>query len=183
MKTFKKWIWPVLLLIIGIVFMVIGTMANLIGRAHASEREDTALWLAMSCVGEIGWQGAETGECAAVMWVYRKGAAKNGRTLLRQTRMYSAAVKRGPHSRPWVFGLGRDGARPEHWPRHLKWSRYKDSWIETLALADSFLRGEIEDPLPSAEHYGCELDRHRLSPKAWARIPAPGFVNWYYARR
>jgi hypothetical protein len=164
---------------IALLTVLLFTVADLI----ASEREDTALWLARSCIGEAHWQAVDTGECAAIWWVYRKGAAKKDRPLLRQAKLYSAAIKRGAHNRrKWIFGLDRSGKKPSNWA-DAKWSKKRDSWIETLALADSFLRGEIEDPLPSAEHYGGRMDRHRLCPKAWARIPAPGFVNWYYARR
>jgi hypothetical protein len=117
------------------------------------------------------------------MHVYRKGADTQDRKLVRQARLYSAAIKKGPWARPWIFGLNRGGSKPKGWPKHLKWSRYRDRWFQTLALADSFLEGRIEDPLPSAEHYGGRMDRHNLCPRSWRRLDADGFVNWFYARR
>lgn len=149
----------------------------------ASERHDTALWLARSCIGEAGWQAAETGECAAIWHVYDKRARDTGRPLLRQARLYSSAIKRGPWSRPWVFGLSRAGDKPRDWPKRLLWHRYRDRWHQTVALADSFLKGGIDDPLPSAEHYGGRMDRGNLCPRAWRRVQTRGFVNLYYARR
>jgi hypothetical protein len=147
-----------------------------------SERDDTAVWLARSCVGEAGWQAAESGECAAIWHIYAKRALATERPVLRVAKKYSAAIKRGPHSRPWVLELDRDGRKPKGWPRQLMWRRYTDRWFHTLALADLFLEGRIEDPLPSAQHYGGRMDRG-LCLKTWTKLPADGFVNWFYARR
>jgi hypothetical protein len=148
-----------------------------------SEADRTALWLARSCVGEAGWDAAESGECAAIWHVYGKRARDTGRPIKRTARLYSSAIKRGPWAREWVFGLNRGGEKPKGWPKRLRWNRYRDRWFETLALADLFLEGRIEDPLPSAEHYGGRMDRKNLCPRSWKRIQAHGFVNWFYARR
>jgi hypothetical protein len=165
-----------------IVLLPLITLGTLVGPQESRENHEAALWLARSCIGEAGWQSAESGECAAIMWVYAKGARNKGRSVLRQARLYSSAIKRGSHSRAWVFGLNRTCTKPLGWPHHLRWDRYADRWRYTLALADLFLRDRILDPLPTAEHYGGRMDRD-LDPRVWRRLKTPGFVNWYYTRR
>jgi hypothetical protein len=144
---------------------------------------ETALWLARSCIGEAGWDAAERGECAAIWHVYHRRSQLLGWPLLRVVKRYSAAVKPGSHSRPWVRALTRDGAKPRGWDRRMKWGRYRDRWYQTLALADLFVAGRVADPLPAAGHYGGPMDRG-LNPRVWVRIDTGGrFANWFYRRR
>jgi hypothetical protein len=147
------------------------------------EDDVTALWLARSCIGEAGFDAAESGECAAIWWVYRRGAASTGRTVRLQARLYSSAIKRGPHhNRPWIFDLNRSGKKPRGWRRGASWGKHRDRWLKTLALADLFLQWRIPDPLPGVEHYGGSMDRD-LSLRKWRRIKIPGWRNWFYSRR
>jgi hypothetical protein len=148
--------------------------------ANASEREDTALWLARSCIGEAGWKAVETGECAAIWWVHRKRAGGQAGEL-EMTLRYSNAVKYS--TRQWVVELNRDGEKPAGWPVGARWKYHLKYWKSTLLLADNFVAGDVPDPLPSAEHYGGEMDTG-LSRWMWRRIPTDeSFENRFYARR
>lgn len=143
----------------------------------------TAEWLARSCVGEAGWDAADSGECDAIMHVYGKRARLLGWPVERVARRYSAAIKPGAHSRAWVFGLDRSGVKPRGWPRHLRWSAHRERWERTLARADLFLAGRVPDPVPAAEHYGGRMDRHRLDRRVWVRIEGLPYANWFYRQR
>jgi len=142
---------------------------------------DPALWLARSCVGEAGWRSIETGECAAIGYVYRKRAKRSGSTYLDVLRRYSSAV--GPYGRRWVRSLSRDLRRPHGWPRALKWGEHTERWHNVLAYTDAFERGELNDPTPRALHYGGWLDLHRLDPSQWQRMKLPKFKNFFYMKR
>jgi hypothetical protein len=148
-----------------------------------AKSNDVALWIARSCVGEAGWKSHETGECAAIAHIYKKRSAINGWSYYRTMRKYSGAIKRHRgHSREWLFGLKQGAVRPIQWPSRLKWSEYEDDWQLTLDMARRFVSGEIDDPLPRADHYGSWVDRHRVLP-SWELLPTPNFKNWFFNER
>ena len=148
------------------------------GKGHG---KDVALWLARSCVGEAGFSSGETGECSAILHVYRKRAKLTRFNLYQVVRRYSAAIKKGPHQkRDWVFHLNRKGTKPKNWG-NLKWKVYKPRWIEILNLCDQFLKNEIPDPLPHADHYGGKMDRHRADQWKWFRLKTPGYSNYFWS--
>lgn len=170
--------WVIVLLIITLLI----SASLIVGfEACAQEQPDVALWLARSCVGEAGWNTAESGECVAIAHIYLKRVRINRKSYYWNLRRYSAAVRKG-HGKIWVMALRRDGKRPSGF-RKLEWSRHRSYWLKTLLVADQFIAGETEDPLPTALHYGGYVDRHRLNPKAWRRIPVEAFRNRFYERR
>lgn len=128
---------------------------------------DDALWLARSCIGEAGWNAWETGECAAILHIYKKRSAMTGETPAKLASRYSAAIKshKGKRNR-WVLGLTENAERPHNWPHRLNWQRFRFSWLMTLLVVDMFLHDMTVDPLPRALHYGCVFDN-----------PPPGSVR------
>lgn len=171
-------------LVIGIILVILVAAIGLtmpLG-IKAETKPDVGLWLARSCIGEAGFYAVE-GECAAIAHVYLKRAEIAGVPYYKTLRQYSGAIKRHRgHTRPWLFGLRRDNARPENWPPNLKWPAYREAWSNTLSIADAFIAGEIPDPLPRADHYGGWVDRHRIVKGVWKRIPAP-YRNRFYCVR
>ena len=160
-----------LLIIFGLLFAGSAVLAN---------DDDSALWLARSCAGEAGWGSVESGECAAILHVYRKRAEMHGKTALWIAKRYSAAIKRGGHHRNrWVRHLNRDGTKPKHWPEGAKWSRYRQRWLDVLAYVERFEAGQIVDPVPGATHYGSPIDTPR---PGMVRIKTP-FRNRFYSVR
>lgn len=143
---------------------------------------DVALWLARSCVGEAGFDAADTGECTAIAHVYAKRVHISRIPYYKMIRKYSAAVS-DQRRRPWINQLNRACARPKGFGKNLKWERYQERWKRTLDTADSFFRGELSDPTPTAKHYGGWIDRHNLDPRVWKRIPDTGFRNYFYEMR
>jgi len=143
---------------------------------------DVGLVLAKSCVGEAGFQSVETGECAAIMHIYRKRAVTGSmESLYRTARKYSAAVKhRDDHPNRWVLGLNRALKKPRGWSGKLSWERHRPFWERALNHADAFLAGKVEDPAPTALHYGGRMDRYRLSPRVWRRMKDLDFLNIFY---
>lgn len=150
-----------------LIFALI-TLAQATGAKTAEpSHEETVLWLARSCTGEAGWRSYRTGECAAILHVYRKRSKLTGETTVELARRYSAAIKQHDGKRnKWALTLRVDGGKPERWPNHLNWDRYRGHWVAMLIYVDFFLREMVPDPLPRAMHYGCKFD-----------IPPPGSVR------
>jgi hypothetical protein len=154
--------------------------------AFAGTKEpDVGLLLARSCVGEAGFKAIGTGECAAIMHIYKKRAPEPTKSSLYWTaRQYSSAVKYlRNHPNRWVLQLNRRMIRPRSWDRRLSWKNHIPHWKKALNLADNFLAGEVPDPVPQAMHYGGHMDRHRLSPRVWKRIRGLKYENTFYELR
>ena len=152
-----------------------------VARGASADDSDVGLWLARSCVGEGGWESARSGECAAILHVYRKRAELSGRSVLTVAKKYSAAIKRRKNRpNPWVLHLNREGTQPEHWPsKKSKWEKHTSMWTEVLELADSFLLGDVQDPVPDADHYGCKVDHRRAMRAGWWKIKTKFRNNFY----
>lgn len=150
--------------------------------AGNGQRVDLALWLARSCVGESGWDSVETGECAAIAWIYHKRSYMlPGRNYFRAMVEYSAAIK-PDQRRPWLRRLTRKGDRPRLLETNINWSYHRKKWMETLAFADKFFRGLVPDPTPEAMHFGGVFDEYRMDPQIWEPIDT-GFKNTFWKRR
>ena len=146
-----------------------------------SDAGNDALWLARSCVGEAGFESGETGECAAIHHVYLKRSHIANRRYSKIMHSYSAAIRPG-HGKRWVRNLRADGKNPPGFG-NMDWSLYREQWLGILDTARKLVAGEIEDPLPSALHYGGWVDRHRLDRRYWRPIKNTGFRNTFYERK
>jgi hypothetical protein len=170
---------------IPIFFLVVILIVNIIGyacKADASEMDDT-IWLARSCVGEAGWSSHKTGECSAILHVYKKISDRTGVPLIDVARKYSSAIKWYPGKpNKWVIHLNGPGKKPRKWPANLKWSKYKKSWLSTVEHVKMFLSGKVEDPLPNADHYGCGLEHWRAEREGWTELKT-NFRNRFYSVR
>ena len=147
----------------------------------ANETPDVAVWLARSCVGESNnWKSYQTGECAAILHIYKKLSNRGRYSVFEVAKKYSAAIKRHKdHPNPWVFTLGRLGTKPKKWPHGAKWAPRRVDWLATLVLAESFLEGNVPDPLPLADHYGGECDHARAIRAGWWKLDTPFKNNFY----
>ena len=121
------------------------------------------LILAQSCVGEAGFDSGDTGECAAIAFVYAKRVAqmrRAGRRIryLSMVSRYSQPIRL--RRRLWVVSLRSDLARPRGWPS--SWPRWEDGhqgqWRSVLDAVDAWSRGDVEDPCPAATHFGATTD-------------------------
>lgn len=167
--------------LLGWMALAISTTCSSTAQAGEPEDDDVELWLARSCVGEAGWGAHSSGECAALLHIYLKRSHKGGLTLLEACRMYSGATKQRPnHPRKWLFHLDRSDNEPEGWPSHLRWERYSDDWLRTVDLVGDFLRGQIADPLPHADHYGSKYDHIRAVRAGWWEL-VTDFRNRFYS--
>lgn len=144
-----------------------------------SRADDTTLWLARSCIGEAGWNSWNTGECAAILHIYKKRSEITGQSILKQASQYSSAIKdfKGKRNR-WVLNLKENAGRPKHWPSNLNWKKYKVHWIMTMIFVEMFLHDMTVDPIPNAVHYGCSLD---TPPKGTKKIKT-NYRNIFYRR-
>ena len=166
-----------------IAILLLLALVAYVNEADASEKDDVALWLARSCVGEAGWGSHQTGECAALMHIYLKRSAKGQLTLLDACRKYSGATKRRRnHPRKWLFELDRSDRKPDSFPSNMNWVVYRDDWLATLDIAEAFLDGEINDPTQEAEHYGSIYDHHSAARAGWWEIKT-NFRNRFYSVR
>lgn len=146
-------------------------------------RSDDSVWLARSCVGEAGWRAHETGECLALLHLYRKRAALTGETVVELARRYSAAIKRhGTQRNRWVWHLG-GASQPRGWPSGVDWQRYVYHWLQTRFVVAMFLQGRTVDPLPAAMHYGCVLDPQPTGTVRMRTQRAMRFRNRFYRLR
>ena len=174
--------------VIAIVIMVMILSGEIIYALYiksvsADRRPDVALLLAQSCAGEAGFGSALTGECAAILWVYRKRAARVKSTIYIVAQQYSAAIKpKIRHRQPWVIGLNRMATCPDRWQRGLPWRNHKKRWLKLLSLADDFVAGRVADPTPTALHYGGRMDTG-LSTKQWEQMYTPRWHNLFYQPR
>lgn len=158
--------------------ITVGLIAT-VCEAKPKKRIDLALWLARSCVGEAGWNSVESGECAAIAWVYHKRSYMYPRRDYRRAMVdYSAAIRIG---RPWIRALNRKGDRPPMLETNIHWGAHVKKWQATLDFADTFFKGRIPDPVPEALHYGGRMDRGRLDPRRWIVMDTPDFRNEFYA--
>jgi hypothetical protein len=170
------------IVLIGLVAVALGVLI-LSAPARSAQRTPTHVILARSCVGEAGFASIESGECAAILHVYKKRSALTGMSIRRIATRYSAAIKRRRgHPNPWVLDLRTDARKPRRWNKKLEWRAHKDRWSEAMGFAKSFLAGDVVDTLPTALHYGGKMDSHRLHPKVWAPLAAP-YRNIFYERR
>ena len=161
-----------------IVLGAITTQVNARGK-----RPDLALWLARSCVGEAGWNSADTGECAAIAWVYHKRSYNFPRRDYFKTMMeYSAAIKPDPR-RPWIRRLTRRGDRPPLLETNIYWGKHQKKWFKVLEVADNFFRGRVTDPCPDCLHYGGHFDKKRMDLTIWRVAKTPDFNNLFFERR
>lgn len=118
-----------------------------------------SIWLARSCAGEAGLWSYETGECLAILHIYKKRAELNSTSIVKMAKQYSAAIKQRGRRHPnrWVLYL-LDHTRPKYWPRGASWAKYRVHWIRLWFQAAMFLQGRTDDPLPRALHYGGSMD-------------------------
>lgn len=147
----------------------------------ATPAADVKTWLARSCIGEAGWNGAmgESSECAAIFHVYKKRSERLQISLMRMVRHYSSATKKwNEHRNPWLFDLHPDCRRPSKWPRNLNWNRYHDKCRHVFEFAGEFLNGQVPDPLPDADHFGSSIDHWRVG-SGWKRLTTK-YRNWFY---
>ena len=169
--------------------MMLGALLLSATIAHAHEPKgdqhvDVGLWLARSCVGEAGFDSSETGECAAIMHVYKKRAKISGKSIYEIARKYSAAIKpRDDRRNRWVLDLDRAGNKPDYWHPRLSWKHHRIWWELMLEHVDDFLKGRVKDPVPSAMHYGGRMDRYRLPAESWRAIHSLPFRNIFYESR
>lgn len=141
--------------------------------------DSDVVWLARSCVGEAGWDSWKTGECAAILHIYKKRAKIANVSVLQNAKSYSSAIKNYKGKRnKWVVGLQGDSKKPVKWPKNLNWNRFKFDWIMTLLTVELFLLNMIDDPLPNALHYGCLFDK----PDKNFKLIRVKFRNRFYER-
>ena len=176
-----------LLRVIGVFAIILG-MSLGVQAAKDDQHTDVGLWLARSCVGEAGFTSLETGECAAIMHIYKKRSSGSRKSIYKTARRYSAALK--PVSNPqyrinntWILSLRRNLQKPYNWNPRLRWNPHKILWRRMLIHADDFLKGRVTDPVPTAVHYGGNMDRGNLSPRYWRRITGLPYANTFYEAR
>ncbi len=131
--------------------------------------DTAALNLARSCVAEAGFDSADTGECAAIAWVYSRRfhqmrVAGRYMSFARLVWQYSAPLRVG--RRPWVTNLDGD-ERPRGMPRAWPWESLLPKWQRVKAFVQEWSRGETENPCPGANHFGSVQDG---APSDWTSI-------------
>lgn len=146
------------------------------------QKNQTAVLLAQSCVGEAGFNSVANNECGAIAHIYLKLSKQKQRPLRVVIWQYSAALK--THKRKWIRHLNTRGKRPKFWPKNLRWKPlYRRKWKRVLTYCKKFVAGQVPDPLPNAIHYGGKMD---IPVKGWIRIKtrlALKMNNYFYKRR
>lgn len=121
-----------------------------------------ALLLARTCVAEIGFQEESSVEECQLMWqVNARNAKRSGRSLTRQTLRFNSfwKVRDRQALRPFIGHL--DGPEEPHdWPRALKWTRYRDKWLEYRRAAMAFAKRPQDTAhiCPEAINYGAPTE-------------------------
>lgn len=160
---------------------------NPLARAGEEMIIPTIILLAASCIGEAGWDAHETGECAAIIYVYKTRADLYGVSVRSMVSKYSSPLK--TRTKPWLMHLNKEGTCPKHFPKNLSWKKYKKDWLDTLTVAEQALHSQTRNPTPGAEHFGMHSDKKFLGTSSslgksiWVRINTPGLKNHFYRRR
>ena len=180
-KFQKKW---------GIIILCVWVLAWLLvaeickanePQGNRNRRVDTALWLARSIVGECGWKCVDTGEAAAIAWIYHKRSYHfPGRNYFRAMMDYSAAIRVG---RAWIRNLNRRGDRPRLLEGQIYWGKHRKLWMKTLDFADRFFRGQVTDPCPQCLHFGGHFDKKNMNMSVWKVADTPGTKNLFFEKR
>jgi hypothetical protein len=166
-----------------LLFLIIAKLCEASEPPGPRDRVDLALWLARACIGEAGWRSAETGECAAIAHVFHKRSyMAPGRDYFTAMREYSAALRVGIKTRPWLRNLRRDGRRPRLLEGQIYWGKHRPLWLKTLELADRFFKGRVLDPTPEALHFGGLMDVKNMDPDQWAIINV-NFKNKFWRKK
>jgi len=144
-----------LLLICSMICMslLLATPEALGDRSPPETNERDVLTLAQMCIGEVGWEGATTEECAAVTHVimWRRDNLVPRARLATVARGYSA-VFRGRREHILRLRL----PEPER-PARLRPS-LQAKWADTVNAVRSTLSGEARNPCPGARHWGSVQD-------------------------
>lgn len=176
------------LLIMALAWILIGLLVAEICNANeppgdGRQKPDLGLWLARACVGEAGWKSFQTGECAAIAHIFHKRSYNHHRRSYFKSMVdYSAALRVGYKTRPWLKHLNRAGNRPRMLESNVSWSIHHPLWVKTLDFADRFFKGQIPDPTPKALHFGGVMDVVNMDPLVWKQIDTP-FRNKFWERR
>lgn len=123
--------------------------------AHA----DPALTLARVAVAEAGFRAPT--DHAAIFHVLQRRAHRAGWSIERMSYAYSSPMKRGMPA----------------WARRAPAS----AWAPVIARARAFLRGEVPNPCPGADHWGDRRgDLLRARRAGWRMAGCTGTLNAFW---
>lgn len=156
-----------------IAFALLFVAARIVSAQDIAENDDaTALILAQAFIYEAGWEAAD--EHAAIAHCLAARAADRGVPLqshaIEYVALFDARVKNA--RKRWVMSLRLDARKPNHWPQHLSWSAHSGLWLQAIERARAFLRGELRNICPGADHYGMSdgYDMVRAQRARWHRV-------------
>lgn len=140
--------------------------------------EDPALWLARVAVAESSW--SSPADRAAIWHVLARRADRLGWSIPAMVRQYSSPIRRGE----WPRGLDASGRRPPGFPPRLSWEAHRPRWEAILEEARAFLRGEVPDPCPDAQHFGDRAgDFLRARAAGWSQVSCGNTANLFWKTR
>lgn len=159
------YVWALATVVAGV------TVPSLRAAAQAPTDDETLLWAARACYVEASFREAD---CAALLWVTRKRAARAARPWLQMIRQYSAVDADTPHaveSRGFSWGEVPNKSVP--------WNR---NWAKLRDLVVAVASGERRDPCPRAWHWGGTMD-HPRGRMVRARCAATTANTFYALKR
>jgi hypothetical protein len=133
--------------VIGLVTLVVGVLSAPVARAQESFPEATqatVLWSARSCYAEATWSEID---CAALLHVIRKRAARFKWPFLKMLRAYSV--------KNWVHGHGKQATELRLGVNNGRGldKTWNERWFQLVSHVVDVLNGRVQDPCPSADHW------------------------------
>lgn len=153
--------------------------------------EDDRLVSAMArvCVAEAGFDADRTGDCAAIVHLLLRRAARLGWRPMVMVRRYASAHFDAGRTDPraWIVGLNLEGTQPPRWPSSVPWRVYRPQWLGLLEHVRAVMRGEVADPCGGqSDHWGGAMDDERALRNGLRRIDCGPRVRnhfWCVGRR
>jgi hypothetical protein len=170
------------------ILLALAAGCVLMSTCEGRAQDTTATTLARLAIGESDWHARDQ---AAALHVVKRRAERAGVSLEQMATAYSAVFSgKGSPRKAWVLAIEADCKQPSGWPQRLRWARYAQRCRDTFARVERFLRGELPDPCPRAEHFGSRVLRadveraeRAVREGRWTPARCRGeTVNAYFAR-
>lgn len=170
----------------AMVLFAILALFTLVLRVGAQDSDETET-LARICAAEAGWDPT-TGDCAAIVHLLRRRAARRRLSVDQLARAYSSEhFDARRERRRWVLGLTLgaalpDAPPPDGWPERLAWPPYRRAWARMLGV----VRAPGADPCRGdAEHWGMRIghDLERARRAGWRMLDCGPTLNAFWSTR
>ena len=142
MKGLRTFVCGCLAVAAGVLLCCAPVRAEEETESFPEATQATILWSARSCYAEATW--SET-DCAALLHVIRKRAARFKWPFLKMLRAYSV--------KNWINGHGKQAGQLKLGVNTGLDKAWNESWHKLVLHVVDVLNGRVQDPCPVADHW------------------------------